>query len=208
MKRKVSLDLHDFSVLNNRMDILLKIKEHIPDFKVSLFAIPFDYQAELDPQGKLLRKNSLKVIHDNLDWLQIIPHGLTHMKREMQNVDYYTFRDVVLPAIDEVFMKDGLPYEKGFCPPYWLYNKDVVRVLDEKGWFSATDRNQPDMLKAKRNYIYSHSLEEPYYNSNSPLLKLHGHIDGVSANDLELCYLNLLKLDDAEWHFITDFIDE
>ena len=115
---------------------------------------------------------------------------------------------MVIPAIDEALSKDGLPYAKGFCPPYWLYNKDVVRALDEKGWFTATDRNQPDMPKGKKNYIYSHSLEEPFYDSNSDVLKLHGHIDGVSENDLEICFINLFKIkDDIEWHFITDFLE-
>lgn len=206
--KKVSLDLHDFSVLNNRMDLLLKIKEHYPDFKVSLFTIPFDAQIELNPQAKTLREGALKLIKENLDWLQIIPHGLTHMPREMEKIDYYGFRDLVLPSIDEVFTKDGLPYEKGFCAPYWLWNEGVVRVLDEKSWWGAVDRNQPDMLKTKKYYEYSHSLDEPYYKSDSETLKLHGHIDGQSPNDLERCFINLFKLEDVEWHFVTDFINE
>lgn len=207
--KKVALDLDDFSVLNNRMDLLLKVREHYPDFKVSLFTIPFDAQIESNPQARTLRDKSLELIHKNLDWIQIIPHGLTHMQNEMANVDYYQFRDLVLPAIDEAFTKDGLPYVKGFKPPYWLYNADVVRVLDERGWFTATDRNQPEMLKGKRNYQYTHSLEEPFFESTKDTILLHGHIDGVSKNDLEENFLNLFKFkEDIEWHFITDYIEE
>ena len=206
--KHVALSLDDFSVLNNRMDLLLKLKEHYPDFKVSLFTIPFDMQIEANPQAKTLREGALNLIKENLDWLKLIPHGLTHMAREMENVDYYSFRDLVLPSIDEAFKKDGLPYEKGFKPPFWLWNEDVVRVLDEKGWWGATDRNQPNMLKTERNYVYTHSLEEPFYASTSEVIKLHGHIDGVSKNDLELCFINLFKInDDITWHFITDYIE-
>lgn len=205
--KTVALSLDDFSVLNNRMDLLLKIKEHYPQFKVSLFTIPLDPKYEMSMQ-KIYREKQLKLIHENLDWLQIIPHGVTHMPREMENCDYYTFRDVVIPAIDEQFKKDGLPYEKGFKAPYWLWNEKVVRALDEAGWWGATDRNQPEMPRTKRNYTYSHSLEEPFYKSNSDVIKLHGHIDGVSKNDLEFCFLNIFKLpSDVEFKFVTDFVE-
>ncbi len=204
--KKVALSLDDFSVLNNRMDLLLKIKEHYPDFKVSLFTIPVDWRFEQKPEARILRDKSLALIQENLDWMQIIPHGLTHMPKEFENCDYYTFRDLVLPSIDEAFKKDGLPYEKGFKAPYWLWNKKVVKALDEAGWWGATDRNQPDMLKTKKNYTYTHSLEEPFHESTEDTILLHGHIDGVSANDLERCFLNLMKLRNVEWHYVTDYI--
>ncbi len=205
--KHVALSVDDFSVLNNRMDLLLKIKEHYPNFKISLFTIPYDAKLEMNESNKLFREKALKLIKENLDWMQLIPHGLTHMQREMETVDYYGFRDLVLPAIDEAFKKDGLPYEKGFKAPYWLWNKGVIRALNESGWWGATDRNQPDMDKADKNYVYSHSLEESFWESTLDTLKLHGHVDGVSANDLEFCFLNIFKLPvDTEWHFVTDYI--
>jgi MoxR-like ATPase len=39
---KVCLTLDDFSIVNNRLDVLLKLKKHFPDFKVSLFTVPKD----------------------------------------------------------------------------------------------------------------------------------------------------------------------
>lgn len=204
---KVSLDLHDWSVLNNRMDLLLKIKEHYPNFKVSLFAIPFDVLHETGTQ-RMYKPAALKVIKENLDWMQIIPHGLTHMSNEMEKCDYKLFKEGILPSIEEAFDADGLPFVKGFCAPYWLWNEDVVRALDEEGWWGAIDRNQPDMLSTKKFYKYSHSLEEAYYKSNLDTLKLHGHIDGVSKNDLEKCFVNIFKLPaDTEWCYVTDFIE-
>lgn len=204
---KVSLDLHDWSPLNNRMDLLLKIKEHYPTFKVSLFAIPFDVAYETGTQ-RMYKPAALKVIKENLDWMQIIPHGLTHATREMEKCDYKLFKEGVMPSIKEAFDTDGLPFVKGFCAPYWLWNKDVVKVLDEEGWWGAVDRNQPDMLKTKRFYEYSHSIDEPYYKSNLDTLKLHGHI-GSSDNDLEKCFVNIFKLPaDVEWVYVTDFIEE
>ena len=204
---KVALSLDDFSVLNNRLDLLLKIKEHYPNFKVSLFTIPFDVQYEVSTQARIYREAALAKIKENLDWMQIIPHGLTHMTDEFKRCDYKLFKDKVIPSIKEAFDKDGLPFEKGFKAPYWLWNKDVVRALDDEGWWGAVDRNQPDMLKTKKFYEYSHSLDEPYYKSNLDTLKLHGHI-GSLDNDLEKCFLNIFKLpSDVIWIYVTDYIE-
>lgn len=209
----VSLDLHDFSILNNRLDLLMAIKEHYPDFKVSMFTVPFDVKSESRVQ-RMYHDQLAEQIRQNLDWIQIIPHGLTHMgpphsRPEFENVDYYEMRDLIIPAIDEAFKKDGLPYEKGFCAPYWVWTEGVVKALDEAGWWGAADRNQPDMLRTKKVYTYTHSLEEPFWLSTNEVLNLHGHIDGVSKNDLEATLLNILKLPaDVEWKFVTDFIKD
>lgn len=202
---KLSLDLHDFSVLNNRLDLLLELKEHIPELKVSMFTIPLHVAKEMTTEGRLLRESELKKVKDNLDWIQIIPHGLTHMPYEFMKADRWTMK-MTLEAIDEAFKKDGLPYEKGFCAPYWLWNQDVVDVLDENGWWGAIDRNQPEMLKTKKYYVYSHSIDEPFWTLGSDTLNLHGHIDLTSPNDIEACLLNLMKVPKGEWHFVTDFL--
>lgn len=204
---KVSLDLHDFSILNNHLDTLLEIKSHYPDFKVSMFAIPFDAPREISTQGRLMRSRELARVKENLDWIQIIPHGLTHMPREFEKCDRQTMRMTLL-AIDEAFSKDDLPYEQGFLAPYWLWNQDVVDALDDAGWWGGVDRNQPKMACPERFYQYSHSIHEPFWKSTEPVLKLHGHMDPPSSNALEQCVTNILKLPhDVEWHFVTDFIE-
>jgi len=204
---KVSLDFDDFSVLRNRMDLLLELKEHYPEMKVSMFTIPYDYEME-STQLALQRDKFLKLIKENLDWIQIIPHGLAHLPREFEKADAETTR-IALKAIDEVFSKDGLPYVKGFKAPQWLWNKDVVRVLNEEGWWGAVDRNQPGMVKTDKFYTYSHSISEPFWNYAANNLKLHGHISGPSENNIEDCFINLMKIPhNAEWHYVTDFIEE
>lgn len=205
---KISLDLHDFSVLCNHMDTLLKIKEHYPDFKVSMFTIPYDAVREITTQGRLVREQELQKIQNNLDWIQIIPHGLTHIPREFEKCDRWTMK-MTLQAIDEAFTKDGLPYEKGFCAPYLLWNQDVVDVLNEEGWWGAVDKNQPEMICPDTFYKYTHSIDEPFWASADKVIKLHGHMDRPSTNAIEDCILNLLKLpQDAEWHFVTDFLEK
>lgn len=198
------LDLHDFSVVNNRLDLLKKLKEYWPEFKVSLFTVPIDDARDLGPV--LIREGYLKEVKECLDWIQIIPHGLMHHGSEMKYVNYQAFRNITVSEIDKAFTADGLPYEKGFCAPHWRWSDDVVRALDDMGWWGAVDRRQPNMACPKRFYRYSHCLDEemPFEGT----AKLHGHVYGTS-NDLGLCFDNLMRLPkDTEWRFVTDFIEE
>ena len=91
--RTVCLDFDDFSVLNNRLDLLLRLKESYPKLKVTLFTIPYDIPYEKDISGKIIRKDTLKAIKKNLDWLQIVPHGLIHMPKEFEKCDYKTMKE-------------------------------------------------------------------------------------------------------------------
>lgn len=197
---KIALDLHDFSVVENRLDLLLKLKELYPDFKVSLFTVPIDKKK--DWGSYLVRRENLAKIKANLDWMQIIPHGLYHDSNQEMMVGYEVFKHDILPKIEEAFQTDGLPYEKGFCAPHWRWTEEVVKVLDEFGWWGAIDPRQNKPCP-KRFYAYSHKLDEPL---EGELLKIHGHIYGTK-NDIGLNFNKLTNLKDVEWHYITDFIE-
>lgn len=199
----LSLDFHDGSVLRNRYDLLLQLKEHYPELKVSLFYIPYDYEAEMT-QLSLQRKNKLKLLKDNLDWIELIPHGLMHIPNEFEKADREAM-ELALKAIDEAFKKDDLPYVKGFCAPYWLYNQDVVDVLNENGWWMATDRNQKKAFKTNKGYIYTHSIDEDLAGITEA--SLHGHMTPPSDNDFGRCFLNLMKMPhNQKWCFVSERI--
>lgn len=200
---KVALNLDDFSIINNRLDLLLKLKEKYPGFKVSLFTVPIDTRG--DWGISLIRWELLNKVKENLDWIQIIPHGLTHEGSEMKRYDYRTFKYEIMPRIKQAFDKDGLPFVRGFKAPHWRWTEGVVKALDEEGWWGAVDRRQPLMPCTKRFYKYSHCLDEPF---DGDLLKLHGHIYGTDS-DLGKCFDNLMKLPlNTEWYFVTDFIED
>lgn len=202
-----ALDFDDFSVLNNRLDLLLRLKESYPNLKVSLFTIPYDLPFETDVSAKLLRDKTLKELKKHLDWLELIPHGIIHMPKEFEQCTYDTMKNYIFDAIDEAFRKDGLPYVKGFKAPYWLWNKHVVKALDEEGWWGAIDRNQ-DMISTKRFYKYTHSIAEPFFKAKEQtVMKLHGHIT-PEDNGIERCFFNLFKMDtDAEFKFASELVE-
>jgi hypothetical protein len=202
---KVSLDLHDFSVVNSRLDLLLTLKDRYPGFKVSLFTVPMDRRADFGLY--LIRDELLARVKENLDWIQIIPHGFDHHGAEFRNCDYGTMKLKIMPAIEEAFGRDGLPFERGFCAPHWKWSSGTVQALDEAGWWGAVDPAKPHMERTGRFYRYSHNIDMPFVLS-ADLLKLHGHVYGTS-NDLGRCLANLFNVPtDAEWHFVTDFLEE
>jgi len=204
--KTIVLDFDDWSVLNNRLDLLLRLKESYPNLKVSLFTIPHDTAYEADVSGRLMREETLKAIKRQLHWLEIIPHGLIHMPKEFEKCDYDTMK-LTIRAIDEQFKKDGIPYVKGFKAPFWLWNAEVVRALDDEGWWGAVDPKQ-NMLKTKRYYSYSHGIDEWFSKSTLDVLKLHGHITNGSKNSIEKCFVNLFHIPaDAEFKFASELLD-
>lgn len=205
---KYVLDFDDWSVLNNRLDLLLKLKESYPKLKVSLFTIPYDAAFEMDVSAQIMRDKTLEEIHKHLDWMQIIPHGLVHMPREFEKCDYATMKQV-MEAIDIQFKKDKLPYVKGFKAPFWLWNDEVVKCLDDEGWWGAVDRKMNHQPRTKKFYMYNHSIDEPFSKSTGfDLMKLHGHIT-PDKNGIDRCFTNLFKMDpEAEFIFASECLEE
>jgi hypothetical protein len=160
--------------------------------------------------GQLMRiylDDKLKQLQEMLPYLELVPHGITHLSHEFEKVDKYTMK-LALKSIDEIMRTQNLPYVKGFKAPYWLYNQNVVDVLDKEGWWLGVDRNQPKAPRTKKFYEYNYSIDEPFWLSNAPVWKLHAHMLG-SDNDLEKNLLNLFRIPlDAEWHFASEFVED
>lgn len=200
---KVVLDLHDFSVVNNRLELILKLKEHFPNLKVSLFTIPVDKREDFGPS--LLRGQYLNEIKKHLSWMQIIPHGLYHNRQEVRKWNYGEANHI-FDVIEDLFRRDGLPFVKGFCAPHWKWNADVVRVMDERGWWGAVYKTE-SVPYPKKFYHLTHCIDEPF-SLDAEVLKLHGHVYG-GRNDLGKCFANLLRLPkDTEWCYATDFLED
>ena len=209
MSQTFSIDIHDGSVLRNRIDLLNTFKDFYPQAKISLFFIPYDYELEMSPSFSLTRKQKLDWLHKNSDWIEIIPHGLIHIFGEFSGCDKQTMETYIGTVGDEL-KKDGLNSVEGFCAPNWLWTKEVVEALNEAKWWGAVDRNQPEMIRPTRYYEYTHSFTEPFYlDDGLEHIALHGHMTGPSDNDLEACFTNLFKIPrDAEFKFVSEIIKE
>lgn len=208
--KTLTLDFDDFSVENNNLYYLDQLKRIYPKMKVSMFYVPFDavyFNRIMDFQ----RQEGIKAIKDRLDWIELIPHGLTHTVNGRDGSEFNYIKndnyESIFAGIEEAFKTYGLPMVKGFKAPHWAYKQSLVDYLDSKGWWLAVDRNQPESPRTKKHYVYTHSIDEPFWLSNQDSIRLHGHISLPSKNNIVDNLTNLLKINpDVEWKFISEII--
>lgn len=205
-KKTVVLSLDDWSLEVNGFDYLFKLKALYPKLKVSLFTIPFDYQ-HYKSMFDYQREEVADILRKNSDWIEIIPHGLTHKKGEFLHANYNAMK-IAVKAIDEIFNKYKIKYVKGFKAPFWQYSQATVDVLNEMGWFMAVDRNQPFTAKTNKYYEYSHGIDEEFWRyTDMDTWRLHGHMTPPSKNSLADCMVNLSRIPlDSDFKFVSEML--
>jgi len=224
MSQTLILDLDDFSLSSPNFEYLLKLKEHFPNFKVTLFTVPVD-QTILAGQVDLGKYQEWsKMLNEYKDWIEIAVHGFTHAQNEM--MVEYDQAIKILKASENMFKeirfkekrfffgkkwkkyKINVPYKKIFKAPRWQMSPDAYRACRDKGYIVGIDRNQATPnIKDMTYYKYNWSIEEPFP-KDYRIVKGHGHISGM-ANDLSLCYENLLNMPtNAKFLFISEYYDE
>lgn len=163
--KDIYFDADDFCEENQGWKYLTMIKEYIPNFKVNLFTI--------------IGKCSDSFIEEikNIEWIDMIPHGLMH-ETPIECIDWSYEKSIgYLNDID----KYGLT--KGFKAPGWQISDGMYRALLEKGYWVAdqayNNERRPKDLK--------------YYLLDSDN-KYHFHIQNVCGNGLEESLDNILKL--------------
>ena len=200
---KICLDIDDGSVLRTRWDLLFRLREHYPNLKVSLFWVPYDYATERNGVLMINWDSRLKIIRDNQDWVEVIPHGLSHAYPEFEKADEEATR-ASIKAIETILETQKIKYAKGFKAPFWKWNEEVCRVLDDLEYFGASDPNQM-MPRTKRDYQYTDSIDTKWWENEKTFYGLHGHMCYPDPNNLEDCMVNLLKIpQDAEFLFVSE----
>ena len=151
----VCMDFDDLADGNDRLDVLMRLKERDPGFKVTLFAIPTRCSDDL-----LHKYAALK------DWIQLGIHGWRHARHECLS---WTSEET----------KEKLEMARGIYPgfasifkaPQWETCDELYAGLKECGFAIADHiRNIPIIPEDMPNYIYNIRLRE------DRLRRMHGHI--------------------------------
>jgi len=203
--QKVVFDLDDFAIdKENSFDILKRIKEHYPKFKVSLFTVIYPESVDRGaiPQAKLAMWG--KAVN-KYDWIEICPHGLQHLQGEGEASRSLKEAKGYVQFTEDVFKKFGVNHEKIWKSPYWQANELLYIALKEKDYAIALDRNNTPKVDLK-SYVYNWSIDQELP-KNVKVIKAHGHMD-TTANALHLSYKNFMdKIDsDAEFMFISEYL--
>lgn len=148
------VDADDFHEKNTDMEYLAKIKESLPNFKITLFTIV-----------GLCSADFIKKIKDEYDWIDLVPHGWLHRDLECQ---YWSY-DEMINYLDRI---EHLEMTKGFRAPGWGISKDCYKALKDKGyWIAEHEKN--------RSIPEKYGLRAHYTSGNTGT---HFHIGDLDCN--------------------------
>ena len=201
MPQTFIMDFDDFTVHRN-MELLLKIKEHYPNFRVTAFTIPYAQGLSVEERFEEKYKEWAELIK-TYDWIEVGVHGLAHGFGECDIADYDEV-EKFMKATEELLDRIGIKYSKIFKAPYWIMSETFYDYLKARGWVVAVDRNNIPAY-SKNDYIYNWSFDEPI--PTGSIIKGHGHFIGTN-NGIDVCFSNLLKLPtDAEFLTIGESLN-
>lgn len=127
------VDFDDFHQTNHRLDLLQKLRDANPRFRVTLFAVP--------ALGSDTFWDSIP------DWCELAVHGFLHPDpREAENWTYDQAARVL----------DGAPvrFVNGFKAPGWQISDGTYRALLDRGWWVAdqpyNDTRRPEGIRVHR----------------------------------------------------------
>ena len=204
------LEFDDFYCLSPGLNELLKIKEHYPGFKATLFTIPFP--AAFTIQGKVSGEFNMKKYRDwakiinTFDWLEIAVHGTMHIQNEYNCLSSQAKKRI--QASENVLKEAGLKYKKIFRAPYWQISQDAINVLAEEGYALCLNPESPFNFKipeGMKTYSFNWNLKDSMP-KDTKILKGHGHIDSYN-NALNDVLPNIFNLPtDIDFKFVSELI--
>ena len=110
--RKIVFNIDDFCDRDwPIMDHLFALKKRYPNFKVTLFTIPF----------KISREHLLEA--KSTGWIELAVHGFTHIPKEMLVLN----REEIVKGFSTI---DFSLFTRGFRAPYWLLNEEVIECCN------------------------------------------------------------------------------
>lgn len=180
------MDFDDLATGNNRLDILMRLKERDPGFKVTLFAIP-------DRCG-----DSLLHAYDSLrTWVQLGIHGFRHSRHEC----YGWTQDEAEEKIE--LARHIYPFAPIFKAPNWEMTDEVYAACKTRGLAIADHYCNKDIIPDDMPcYIYNVKLRD------DSLTRIHGHIQdwtGTGDDGLEEQYERWSKPEvGSDYLFVTE----
>lgn len=176
------VDFDDFYE-QKAFNMLKKLKEVNPFFKVTLFSIPGKNTPEFFDEVS------------NEDWIELALHGWLHTYLECKN---WKVKDVV-DYIDKINHKYSLVFVNGFKPPYWAMSREAIDTFLEFGYWLSLHPESEDYkeLLAVGKPIYRFTKETQ-----------HGHIEwGNNSLYNNFDYWVRLIKDVINFKFISEVIE-
>jgi hypothetical protein len=122
----VIFDSDDLYEGHDRLDLLWRLKEANPAFRMTAFAVtyqcPDDYLEALP------------------DWIEVVPHGFFHGDPPLDGGECAHWGEVQMEALIGVVEHASDRWARGFKAPGWVISDDCYPVLRDHGWWLADQR--------------------------------------------------------------------
>ena len=202
MSQTFVMDFDDFTIHKN-IDLLMKIKEHYPNFRITAFTIPYAQGLSVDERFEEKYKEWAELIK-TYDWIEIGIHGLAHSFGECDIADLDEVKKF-MKVTETLLERIGIKYSKIFKAPYWIMSETFYDYLKSEGWTVAVNRDKIPEYSDGKDYVYNWSFDEPV--PSGTIVKGHGHFVGTN-NGIDVCFANLMKMPtDAEFKTIGEFLN-
>ena len=198
---KVAIEYDDFSAVNHNLGLLEKIREHFPNFKVTLFTVPWDMQFARNMQeGAALTldkyKPFVKAVRESGDWMEIALHGLFHIPLEFAELSEdaaYKRLIIGVKMFDNLKIKN---FTKIFKAPMWEISPEAKQAAENMGFIVVEDEY----------YNWNLASDKPHGDAVEPYI-MHGHIQNVEENGMEETFHRIMKLPtDTEFMFLSEVL--
>lgn len=162
-------DTDDLYQGHDRMDLLVRLKEANPAFRMTAFAIP--------------SKCSDDYLDSLPEWIQVVPHGWYHGDPpsdggECKHWSYNRMMDLI-----EEIEDNGHPrWAKGFKAPGWQISDECYRALWHMDWWVA-DQTYNNQRRPPELRVHLEGDGDPH---------VHTHVQNVCGNGLEETFPSLL----------------
>lgn len=195
---KIALEFDDFGPRNSNLSYLEELKEHYPDFKVTLFTVPWEIRfggqapitlPEFEPWVRAVKNAD--------DWIEIALHGLTHGPLEFGEISYDGAKKRITVA-EKMFENRGIKLAKIFKAPQWALSKEGKQAAEDMGYKVVEDHYYPWNLKDD----LTDELRK-----REDIIVAHGHVQNTMGNGTEEVMPRLMKLPpDTKFYKLSEAI--
>ena len=153
-------DTDDLWEGHDRLDLLQRLKDANPDFKLTAFAVP--------------TRCSRQYIESLPDWIEVAVHGCDHGDPPTDGGESRDWTAGQMRWLIEQIEAASPRWVKGFKAPGWVISDGCYEALNEAGWWCAdqfyNDTRRPAGLRIHRETEGDH---------------VHTHVQNVCDNGLE-----------------------
>lgn len=194
LQQPVTFDVDDFCDRWNCLPDLDLLKQQYPNFKCTLFTIPFKTSQELVEEAR------------KRDWVELAAHGFHHEPNE----ELKAMSDVSFSwHFNNTNIEDSMDLGKivrGFRPPGWYITPEHVKVLNDFKMWVALHKRDERRLGPLCEHGYYVCGDRPYW---------HGHTSGegqrahsVCGNGIRECLSELLRKwpRDQRFSFVSESV--